>query len=201
MDERARRIVETAVDLAEKDGFQAVRLRDIAAQADVALGTVYRRFKSKEDILLAALELEAGDLRERLLEQVLATEGTTALERVSSLFTHATKGLCRRPHLARALLRALASAEPELVTKVAGFHSTITAMVVPCLRGTADDETPPTPSEAEVAFMLQQVWFATLVGWAAGLHEQRDIYFQMERAAALMLRGMAARDQEQEEVA
>ena len=58
MDERARRIVETAVELAEKDGFQAVRLRDIAAQADVALGTVYRRFKSKEDILLAALGLE-----------------------------------------------------------------------------------------------------------------------------------------------
>ncbi len=30
------------------------------------------------------------------------------------------------------------------------------------------------------------------VGWAAGLHEQEDIYFQMERAAGLMLRGMEA---------
>jgi AcrR family transcriptional regulator len=192
VDERARRIVETAVDLAEKDGFQAVRLRDIAAQADVALGTVYRRFKSKEDILLAALELEAEGLRERLLDRVLATENATTLERISSLFTHATKGLCRRPQLARALLRALASADPGLVVKVASFHSTITAMVVPCLRGTADDDSPPTPAEAELAFMLQQVWFATLVGWAAGLHEQEDIYFQMERAAALMLRGMEA---------
>ncbi len=190
MDERARRIVETAVELAEKDGFQAVRLRDIAAQADVALGTVYRRFKSKEDILLAALGLEAGSLRERLLASVLATEGSTPLERVSSLFTHATKGLCRRPNLARALLRAVASADPDLVTKVAAFHSTITAMVVPCLRGTVDDESSPSPAEAEVALLLQQVWFATLVGWAAGLHEQEDIYLQMERAAALLLRGM-----------
>ena len=177
MDERARRIVETAVELAEKDGFQAVRLRDIAAQADVALGTVYRRFKSKEDILLAALGLEAGSLRERLLASVLATEGSTPLERVSSLFTHATKGLCRRPNLARALLRAVASADPDLVTKVAAFHSTIT-------------ESSPSPAEAEVALLLQQVWFATLVGWAAGLHEQEDIYLQMERAAALLLRGM-----------
>ena len=191
MDERARRIVETAVDLAERDGFQAVRLRDIAAQAEVALGTVYRRFKSKEDILLAALELEAGDLRSRLLDQVLR-EGATPLERVSSLFTHATKGLCRRPHLARALLRAVASADPALVGKVAAFHSAITALVVPCLRGEVLDGAPPTPAEAEVAFMLQQVWFATLVGWAAGLHDQTDVYFQMERAAAMMLRGMEA---------
>ncbi|MGH0031401.1 MAG: helix-turn-helix domain-containing protein [Myxococcota bacterium] len=57
MEERSRRIVGAAIELAEQGGFEAVRLRDVAAQANVALGTLYRRLRSKEDLLLAALEL------------------------------------------------------------------------------------------------------------------------------------------------
>ena len=49
MDERAQRIVSTAMALAAKDGFAAMKLRDVAAHAQVALGTVYRRFRSKEE--------------------------------------------------------------------------------------------------------------------------------------------------------
>ena len=37
MEERAKRIVETAIELAEAGGFEAVRLRDVAAHAGVAL--------------------------------------------------------------------------------------------------------------------------------------------------------------------
>ena len=36
MDERAQRIVGIAIELAERDGYAAVRLRDVAAQAGVA---------------------------------------------------------------------------------------------------------------------------------------------------------------------
>ena len=39
MEDRSRRIVETAIELAERGGFEAVRLRDVAAHAGVALGT------------------------------------------------------------------------------------------------------------------------------------------------------------------
>ena len=62
MDERARRIVKTAVEFAEKGGFEAVRLRDVASKAGVALGTLYRHFRSKEDLLMAGLSLEAEAL-------------------------------------------------------------------------------------------------------------------------------------------
>src|SRR5512147_3180818 len=55
---RMRRIVDTAVDLAEQGGFEAVRLRDVAERSDVALGTLYKYFRSKEDILLFALNEE-----------------------------------------------------------------------------------------------------------------------------------------------
>ena len=65
-EERSRRILETAIELAEKGGFSAVRLRDVAEQAGVALGTVYKRFQSKEDMLMAALEMQMK-LRGRFL--------------------------------------------------------------------------------------------------------------------------------------
>ena len=44
LEERARRIIETTIELAEQGGFEAVRLRDVAAHAEVAMGTLYRRF-------------------------------------------------------------------------------------------------------------------------------------------------------------
>ena len=64
MDDRTLRILSAAMELAERDGYEAVRLRDLAAKADVALGTVYKRFSSKEDILAAALELQVSRLHE-----------------------------------------------------------------------------------------------------------------------------------------
>ena len=39
-------------------GFEAVRLRDVASASGVALGTVYRNFSSKEDLLVGALSRE-----------------------------------------------------------------------------------------------------------------------------------------------
>ena len=41
MEDREARIIATAVALAEQGGFEAVRLRDVAAHAGVALGTNY----------------------------------------------------------------------------------------------------------------------------------------------------------------
>ena len=99
MEERARRIVETAVELAEQGGFEAVRLRDVASHAGVAMGTLYRRFRSKEDLLIAALELETQDLERRIRQR--PPKGAHPRERVAAFFAVATRGLIRRPNLFR----------------------------------------------------------------------------------------------------
>ena len=65
MDERSERIIQAAVELAERDGYDAVKLRELAERANVALATVYRRFSCKEDILAAALDQQ--DLRSELV--------------------------------------------------------------------------------------------------------------------------------------
>ena len=88
LEERAKRIVDSAVELAEQGGFEGVRLRDVASHAGVALGTLYRRFSSKEDLLLAALERETRDLERRV--SLRPPRGTSGTERVAAFFSVGT---------------------------------------------------------------------------------------------------------------
>jgi len=192
LEERAQRIVDTAVELAEQGGFEAVRLRDVASQAGVALGTLYRRFRSKEDLLVAALDRETALLERRILAR--PPRGGSALERVVAFFQMATRGLCRRPNLSRALLRAAASGEPELAQRVAGFHGRMERLMLVALRGpdAAWDE-PPSETEAHLAYALEMVWFGLLVGWSGGLLSQTALIDKLRISAELLLRGAEER--------
>jgi AcrR family transcriptional regulator len=191
MEVRARRIVETAVELAEQGGFEAVRLRDVAAHAGVALGTLYRRFHSKEDLLVAALALETRNLERRFLQH--PPEGGRELERVASFFALVARAMLRRPNLARALLKAGASGEPGLSKKMAAYHEHIERMIVMSLRGRLSEQdgelADPGASarETRVAEALNHIWFSLLVGWSSGLHSQAVLLEKMEALAALVL--------------
>ncbi len=132
---RRRRIVDAAVRLAEKGGFEAVRLRDVAEASDVALGTLYKYFRSKEDILLYALTEAVEGLEASLAAQ--PPQGRSPLARVTSFFQRAMAFLTRKPRFARALLRSLASGDAETAHKVAAFHLRMTRLIVAALRGEA----------------------------------------------------------------
>ena len=124
METKRVRILETAIELAEKGGYDNVRLRDVAAQADVALGTLYKRFPSKESILVAALEMEAEKLEKQMMKK--AIKGPSPADRVIEFFDLASKTLFRKPNLGRAVLRALTSGDQELTGQVAAFHQRMT---------------------------------------------------------------------------
>jgi AcrR family transcriptional regulator len=186
MEERARRIVDTAVELAEKGGFEAVRLRDVASVAGVALGTLYRHFRSKEDLLLAALAEEVGQLEVYMAAH--PARGETPIERVTAFFRIATQGICRRPMLAQAILRAAASCQPELTEKVSRFHGRMMAMIAHALRGDGTERgDKPDRREEKIGVVLEQVWFSSLVGWGGGLHDQAIVIDHVRSAAALMM--------------
>jgi AcrR family transcriptional regulator len=186
MEERTRRIVRTAVELAEKGGFEAVRLRDVASCSGVALGTLYRHFRSKEDLLLAALAEEVVQLEAYMAAH--PAKGEAPIDRVTSFFRTATQGICRRPMLAQAILRASASCQPELTEKVARFHGHMMGMIARALRGSTDGNGKSGDhDEEQIGVVLEQVWFASLVGWGGGLHDQRAVIDHVRSALALML--------------
>ena len=188
---RMRRIVDAAVELAQAGGFEAVRLRDVADRSDVALGTLYKYFRSKEDILLFALNEEI----ERLEDALGARPPTagSAYERSSEFFRRGTRALARRPQLARAMVRAMAAGDADTVMKLASLQLRVARLVVATLRGQAPALDAPleqptgTAHEQAVANTLMNVWFSSLVGWAAGLHTERAVVEQVRAAAALIL--------------
>jgi TetR/AcrR family transcriptional regulator, fatty acid metabolism regulator protein len=53
-EQRRRAILESAVKVFATHGFSAARIRDIAAGASVAEGTIYLYFQGKDDLLLTA---------------------------------------------------------------------------------------------------------------------------------------------------
>jgi TetR/AcrR family transcriptional regulator, cholesterol catabolism regulator len=187
LEERARRIVETSIELAERGGFEAVRLRDVAAHAGVALGTLYRRFRSKEDLLVAALEQETRALAQRIRQR--PPKGAEPSERVVGFFEIATRGMLRRPNLSRAMLRATAAGEPVLAQKVEIFHDLMRGMIVSALRGepVAGDSAWIADEERLVGDLLNRVWFALMMSWAGGVQSQGTIALQMRASVELVL--------------
>jgi TetR/AcrR family transcriptional regulator, cholesterol catabolism regulator len=187
---RMRRIVDVAVELAEQGGFEAVRLRDVAERSDVALGTLYKYFRSKEDILLFALDEEVARLEQALA--VRPPSGDTPYARAVDFFRRTSRALIGRAPLARAMIRALTSAD-ELAVKVAAFQLRIARLVAAALRGEPADLAAPldasvgTPRERATALTLMHVWFSALVGWSAGLHTERSVVEQVRAAAELIL--------------
>jgi AcrR family transcriptional regulator len=194
MKDRRDKILDVAVALAEEGGFENVRQRDVAANAGVALGTLYKRFRSKEEILCAALEREAETL-ERRMEMRPAT-GKTHVDRVGSFFNTITRGMLKKPRFARAVIRAMASGEEGVTKTVASYQGRITGLIIAAMRGvgrlsfTDASEKPVNEKEVKLALLLQQIWFASLVGWSAGLVGQGDVIDQMKDAAGLLSRGM-----------
>lgn len=189
---RMRRIVDAAVELAEAGGFDAVRLRDVALRSDVALGTLYKYFRSKEDILLFALNEEVDGLERALVARPLA--GGSPFSRALEFFRRSTRALTSRAPLARAMIRALTGSDQQLALKVASFQLRIARLVAAALRGEAPDLASPLDAgggevhQQAIALALMHVWFSALVGWSAGMYVERGVVEQVRSAAELILR-------------
>jgi len=191
---RMRRIVDAAVELAEQGGFDAVRLRDVAERSDVALGTLYKYFRGKEDILLFAFNEGLARLEQGLFERPVS--GATPLERVTDFFRRATRGLLHNPQLGSALVRAMSGGDRETAVQIAGSNRRIARMLVAALRDQPVDPATPLDSfapgrtEGELCDALIGVWFSGLIGWVIGNEPDPDAISQkMNIAARLMLEG------------
>ena len=82
-------ILDAAETVFAQRGFHGARIQDIAAQARIAVGTVYNHFAQKDDVLSALLE----ERTEEMLAQLLATDRAPTFEarlraRVASLLAY-----------------------------------------------------------------------------------------------------------------
>ncbi|PWI58091.1 TetR/AcrR family transcriptional regulator [Sulfoacidibacillus thermotolerans] len=67
---KTRVIFEAAIDIFSERGFEKATMDDIAAKANVAKGTIYYHFKSKEELFVFLVEQGTEILREHVLAKL-----------------------------------------------------------------------------------------------------------------------------------
>ncbi|MFE3323581.1 TetR/AcrR family transcriptional regulator [Streptomyces sp. NPDC059176] len=93
---RRRRIAEAVCLLVDEHGVEGVSMRDVAARAQVSLGAVQRCFRSKEEMLLFAVD----HVGERITERMKARLAASPAQSVATALGHATNeiALLREEH-------------------------------------------------------------------------------------------------------
>ena len=178
------RVLDATLQLAAEGGFDAVQMRDVAAAADVALGTVYRYFASKERLLLEAMAEQQADLRAYL--EVHPPREPTPAARVVSVLRGANRSLREYPDVTAAMVRSFGTAQVEnadivrRVTEIMTGHHHRT-------RSTRPSAGPRPTREVRVARILMQVWLSSLNGWVCGVDGPDRVDEDLAAAADLLL--------------
>jgi AcrR family transcriptional regulator len=177
---RRQRVLDAATKLAAEGGYDAVQMRDVALEAGVALGTIYRYFASK-DHLLAACQVEfARGIQQRLAER--PARGDTAADRVVDVLRRATRRTEAEPLLMAAMVTAISSPDPA----VEPCQREVTAVMGALLAEPMHDLDP--ELRDGVVRTLSHVWYSALLGWVNGWATVGAVGDELESAARLLLR-------------
>jgi len=176
---RRQRVLVAALQLGSEGGYDAVQMRDVAATAEVALGTIYRYFPSKDALLAAAMVEWMEDLERRVTQR--APRGATTTERVFDVLRRAIGTMERQPKLAEAVITALTSDDREAGSASA---ATTDVMLRVLLQAFPDDVDPHT--EAAIAKVLGHVWFSCLVAWSNGVGDLTWVASELETACHVL---------------
>ena len=76
MSSKREKLIETAKELFMKNGFHATGIDTILAHAGVAKKTLYSHFRTKEELILAALRQHDGEFRNHFMKNVEALADT-----------------------------------------------------------------------------------------------------------------------------
>jgi AcrR family transcriptional regulator len=176
---RRQRVVDAAISLALEGGYDAVQMRDVAARADVAMGTVYRYFTSKDHLLAAALVHWVGQLDARLAQA--PAEGDSPAERVIDALDRALRSMGRQPQLVAAVFTALASPDPAAIECQQQVSMLMEGIITRAIGE-------PRPADlSDRARILGHVWYSALVGWVNGWSNMSRVHDELAVAVGLLL--------------
>ncbi|WP_245966293.1 TetR family transcriptional regulator [Sphaerisporangium album] len=182
--QRRKRIVQAAAALASRGGVEAMQMRTVAERAGVALGTLYRYFPSKMDLVVAVVGEEI-DLLEASIERRPPNAATPAGRAVDVLM-RATRGLMREPELADALIRSLIMAEVDTP-----FGDRMAGLL---LRVSADGLSVESADEEQYALAgsLAAVWVHELLEMLRGRRTYEQVQRRLEIAAGRLFAGLGS---------
>jgi TetR/AcrR family transcriptional regulator, cholesterol catabolism regulator len=179
--DRRKRILDATLALASKGGYDAVQMRTVAEQANVALGTLYRYFPSKIHLLVSGLAREFARTQEKLDRTPIP--GDTSYDRMMYVLGRITRNMQREPMLTEAMTRAFMFADPSAAAEVNAVAKLMEHMLT---RAIHDGE--PSPYDTAIARVIGDVWLSNLVAWVTRRASASDVSNHLELAARLLLR-------------
>ena len=179
--DRRKRILDATLTLASKGGYEAVQMRTVAEQANVALGTLYRYFPSKIHLLVSALAREFERTQERL--DRTPVPGDTAADRTLFVLGRITRSMQRDPMLTEAMTRAFMFADPGAAAEVNAVARLMERMLTKAMHSGE-----PSADDTAIARIIGDVWLSNLVAWVTRRASANDVTNHLELATRLLLR-------------
>ena len=176
---RRQRVVDAAMELGLEGGYDAVQMRDVAARARVAMGTVYRYFSSKDHLLAAALVHWVEQLDARLA--LVPPRGVAASARVLDVLDRALRAMGRQPRLVGAVFTSLASPDPAAVECQQQMASLMDGIIIRAMGQ------PEPLDHLDRTRVLGHVWYSSMVGWVNGWSDIDRVRQELAVAVRLLL--------------
>jgi AcrR family transcriptional regulator len=178
---RRERMLAVALELATAGGWDGVQMREVASRADVALGTLYRYFPSKEHLLVSLMLDQVRGLADGLA--VRPPKGDDSVERVIDVLRRANRALESQPEVTTAMIRALVSGNTDVAPVVASVRDEMRRIISDAL---LEDD----PDDAERLLridLLSDVWLAAVVSWITGSAGIESVVPRMGDATRVIL--------------
>lgn len=131
------RIIDIVVAILERDGYDAVQLREVARRSRTSLSTIYKSYPTRDALILAALESWLDENRYAGLSDQQATPGETLHEGLMRVLRSIFEPWERHPGMLKAFFRARSSPGGERLVH-RGLDTVVPAMMK-VLDGVDDD--------------------------------------------------------------
>jgi TetR/AcrR family transcriptional regulator, cholesterol catabolism regulator len=177
--ERRQRIVEAGLSLLRNHEHHQIQMKDVASEAGVALGTLYRYFQSKDHLFAEVLAHWAGRLQASVERRPL--EGATNADRLTDVLQRSMRAFQSWPQLARVVMALESSEDPFTREIFARNMARNTQIYVEALQGL------PEPVAREVVAVAASVFDLQLRQWAVGAQSIADVYDRIARAVWVVL--------------
>ncbi|HLY84574.1 MAG TPA: TetR family transcriptional regulator [Acidimicrobiales bacterium] len=177
--QRARRgrIVAAALDLMLEREHDDIQMRDVTAAAGVALGTVYRYFRSKDHLFAEALL----SWSQRFPSAATVSLEGPSVERLKTAYRRAARAFERYPPVYGHFLAIQAATDPaavEIYERFAISQSDAFRGFLPRV---------PSPRREQVIDVMSAVLDTNLREWKRGRRSIDEVYEALDVAADLLL--------------
>ncbi|MGV0735608.1 TetR family transcriptional regulator [Mycobacterium syngnathidarum] len=109
MAEERDRILDIVVELLETEGYEAVQLREVARRAKTSLATIYKRYSTRDELILTALDSWMAENRYSGVAGQTREPGESLYEAMMRMFRTIFEPWEKHPDMLRAYSRARAA--------------------------------------------------------------------------------------------